>query len=204
MKVEEWLQNRIIGAIVITLLATIFLPMFLDDTDESLQNTETLTIPKQSSMNAMDLVTSEPPNNVDDVIENIHAQPIDEITEPPPTPATVTVPVPATSPSSVATTTTVVTVPTPATASVVIEEKPPIVKRWYVQAASFRGEENASTLQEKLKSQGFSAVIDTTTTRNGDALYRVRVAQVDKQSANNARTKINRLNRLKSIIVFSN
>ncbi|MCK5871382.1 MAG: SPOR domain-containing protein [Methylococcales bacterium] len=202
MKVEEWLQNRIIGAIVITLLATIFLPMFLDDTEESLQKTETLVIPKESAMNAMDLATSEPPNNVDDVIENIHAQPIEEMTEPPSDVAvTVPVPNPNTNPM-VSTTATAVTVPIPV--PIVVEKKPLTGKRWYVQAASFRREENATTLQEKMKSQGFSAVVDTINTSNGGALYRVRVVQADQQSANNARAKINQLNRLKSIIVFSN
>ncbi|MCK4493813.1 MAG: SPOR domain-containing protein [Methylococcales bacterium] len=202
MKIEEWLQNRIIGAIVITLLATIFLPMFLDDTEESLQKTDTLEIPKESVMNAMDMATRELPNNVDDVIENIHAQPIEETEEPPPSAAS-TVPVPSANANPIIPATTkVVTVPS--STPVVVNKKPLTGKRWHVQAASFRREENASTLQEKLINQGFSAAVDPVTSSSGRALYRVRVAQVDKQSANKASVKINQLNRLKSIIVFSN
>lgn len=197
MKIEEWLQNRIIGAIVITLLAVIFLPMFLDDAEESLQETETLVLPEESLVNTMGLSTTELPDNVDDVIENLHAQPPEEITEPLP-PAATTVPVP--NPSTVAVPTTVMTVPTPAA----VEKKSTTIKGWYVQAASFHREDNAYTLTEKLKSQGFSAVVDVSTSSSGTSIYRVRVAQADRQTAKNAKAKINQLNRLKSIIVFSN
>ncbi|MCK5728957.1 MAG: SPOR domain-containing protein [Methylococcales bacterium] len=199
MKIEEWLQNRIIGAIVITLLAVIFLPMFLDDAEESLQETETLVLPEESLVNTMGLSTTELPDNVDDVIENLHAQPPEETTEPLP-PAATTVPVP--NPSTVAVPTTVVTVPTPA--PVAVEKKSTTIKRWYVQAASFHREDNAYTLTEKLKSQGFSAAVDVSTSSSGTSIYRVRVAQVDRQTAKSAKAKINQLNRLKSIIIFSN
>ena len=206
MKIDETLKNRLIGAVVITLLAAIFLPLFLDDAQETLSERDSLALPEESLGNRMGLSTNELPNNIDDVIENIHAQPIigsEESTSlPVQAPASVVVTPPPTTPAIVTTVSPVpaTVIPTPAVVKQVSKEK-----RWYVQVASFNRKDNADTFQEKLQSQGFSAVIDTTTSANGNAMYRVRVGpQTDRNHAKTTQAKINQLNQVKSITLFSN
>jgi DedD protein len=196
MKIDEALKNRIIGAVVITLLAAIFLPLFLDDAQETLSDRELLALPKESSVNKMGLTTEELPNNIDDVIENIHAQPLIESDEGVPLPE----PISAGVVSEVVLPPATVTSPPPTAIKKASQEK-----RWYVQVASFNREDNAYTFKEKLKSQGFSAIVDTTTSLNGRSMYRVRVGpQTDRNHAKTTQVKINKLNKVKSITLFSN
>lgn len=188
MKIAEELRNRVVGVTVITLLATIFLPMFLDEPKEALQETERLALPEKSSTDFPSMSAAVLPNNVDDVINAIDNNPQPFVSTTTTTPqkkpkASIASPSPKRSPP----------------AKII----PPQKKRWFIQVASFNREKNAFALRDKLRTQGYPALVNSTAS-NGHIIYRLRVGpKSSKQSASTLKTKLDQAHHVNSLIVLS-
>ncbi|MCD2452197.1 SPOR domain-containing protein [Methylicorpusculum oleiharenae] len=84
---------------------------------------------------------------------------------------------------------------TPAVSSAV-----PDATGWYIQLGSFSKQENASTLYNKLKADGFPVILDEIRTPAGKA-YRLRVGpESDKNKAVTIKSKLDQQHKLKSIL----
>ncbi len=155
---EQELKQRIVGAVVITSLAAIFIPMLFDDPiDETGKMIGELQIP-QAPANSLNPESANLPRSAFDVIS----------------------------------------LPKPEALKVIEENQPKIkLERWFVQAASFGQKDNAVTLQDKIRKQGFPATIKRT--ENG--MYKVLAGPVlKKERAEKMQEKIDKANNVKSII----
>jgi DedD protein len=71
---------------------------------------------------------------------------------------------------------------------------------WYIQLGSFSKQENASSLYNKLKADGFPVILDEIRTPAGKA-YRLRVGpESDKNRAATIKSKLDQQHKLKSIL----
>jgi len=75
------------------------------------------------------------------------------------------------------------------------------LSRWYIRAGSFSREENATALWTELRKQGFPVSLETAQV-NGKTLYRLKVGpELDQKRALAMQEKLNRQNKIKSILV---
>ncbi len=162
------LKQRIIGAVVITALAAIFLPMLFDEpVDESEQTMSELKIPPVPDI-ALDPRIKTPPDSIAEVLSPGQ----DESTG-----------LDSGKLSGTAGT-------------------QPVFVRWVIQIGSFSQQENALSLRDRLKKQGFKAFVDVMEIPGKGSLYRVRVGpELDKQHAEALRKKIDGMNQIHSIVV---
>ena len=73
--------------------------------------------------------------------------------------------------------------------------------RWYIQLGSFSQQENAYSLRDKLRSQGFPVSIDEVLIDNAKS-YRLRVGpELDKKRAEAMQVKLEKQNHLNSLLV---
>lgn len=81
------------------------------------------------------------------------------------------------------------------------DDAAPVVARWYIRMASFSKEANAMALRDKLRKQGYPAVLDVVTTTDKGKLYRLRVGpEVNKERAEKNRQKLDAENSSTSIL----
>ncbi len=174
MEIDQTLKQRLVGVVVITALATIFIPMLFDDPivdndpsiseltippspEESIKNS---TLPVQKSAEQV-LAIPEP----EEMKEKMEKKPADEKEIPSGQPA-------------------------------------PDLGRWVIQAGSFGQKENALELRDKLREQGFSTYLDSINTEEGKAMYRVRVGpELDKERAVATQKKLEEQNKIKTFLV---
>ncbi|NOQ35307.1 MAG: hypothetical protein GQ569_05355 [Methylococcaceae bacterium] len=228
MKIEEGLRNRVVGAVIVTVLAMIFLPMLLNDPKEEgeQQISSELDIP-QKPLDSPSLTATILPDNAEDVLEppaiadtSLNSQDSTTITEEekllePPTvnhaeEAVIVKKEPINSHQLTTPKPPVVTVaPTTITKPKKLEpprlDAPPKsthqAGRWFVQVASFSEQKNANSLRDKLRRQGFSAAVESVWSKKG-RIYKLRVGpELDRQRAEMTRNKLNSLNNVKSIVV---
>ncbi|NOT84340.1 MAG: hypothetical protein HOP02_06035 [Methylococcaceae bacterium] len=77
----------------------------------------------------------------------------------------------------------------------------PVNVRWYIRLGSFGQEANAITLRDKLRKQGYPAVVDTINSAGKGKLYRLRVGpELSKAVAEKTRQKMDAQNNSKSIL----
>jgi len=191
MEIDESLRNRIVGASVVTFLAMIFLPMLLNDPKEDDSQIELLTIPKKLA-DSPSLTATILPDNVNDVVGDIAMQTVkDDALQPLVTASKKNLPgddKPKKLLSPV--------LNTPISDSLQAE-------RWFIQVASFNREENAVAFRDKLRGQGFAAIVSTALLK-GRTVYRLRVGpELSKQRAKVIKMKLNQLNNVKSIVILS-
>lgn len=75
------------------------------------------------------------------------------------------------------------------------------LSRWYIRAGSFSREENATALWTELRKQGFPVSLETAQV-NGKTLYRLKVGpELDQKRALAMQEKLDRQNKIKSILV---
>lgn len=75
------------------------------------------------------------------------------------------------------------------------------LSRWYIRAGSFSREENATALWTELRKQGFPVLLETAQV-NGKTLYRLKVGpELDQKRALAMQEKLDRQNKIKSILV---
>ena len=190
MEIDEKLRNRVVGVSVITILTMIFLPMLLNESKEDSQETSELNIPEQTT-DSPSLTATLLPDNVDDVMDGFAAPvvKVDPLQALQPAPKQI-----------LTATEDQAQKPPPldiATTKDVLE-----TKRWFIQVASFNREENAFSLRDKLRSQGFAATVNSALSK-GRTVYRLRVGpELSKQRAKEIKIKLNQLNNVKSIIIL--
>jgi len=158
---DQDLKQRLVGAVVITSLAAIFVPMLFDDPiDETGKMISELKIPKipDNSLNANSTVI---PKNIEDVIS----------------------------------------LPKPEVIKVLEAKKTAsTMLRWFVQVGIFGQENNAISLQNKIRKQGFPVRVTEVPTKKG-LMYRVRIGpELDKKKAEQLKIKVDKLNDFKSIL----
>jgi DedD protein len=189
MEIDENLRNRVVGVSVITILTMIFLPMLLNESKDDSQETSELSIPDKIA-DTPSLTATLLPNNVDDVMEGFAAPAVktDKSQTPPSVPKQIL-------------TATKDQAQLPPALEIATEEILE-TKRWFIQVASFNREENAFSLRDKLRSQGFSATVNSALSKNR-TVYRLRVGpELSKQRAKEIKIKLNQLNNVKSIIIL--
>ncbi len=229
---DQELKQRLIGAVVITALAAIFVPMLFDDPiEESGQMVNELTLPKPPveafAKTAERLPEDSRPQWSEETIDETvqlsgeaegltqeeldYMGPVDDGSELKPIDK-------AALPGSLAeagtakSSTVEKTATTPVPVAKVPETKTevsatlPIAElvTWYIQPGSFSKKDNAFALRDKLRSQGFSTSVEEFDTRAGKS-YRVLVGpETDKSKAQALRTRLDAANNLNSLLLSVN
>ncbi|WP_431065002.1 SPOR domain-containing protein [Methylotuvimicrobium sp.] len=223
---DQELKQRLIGAVVITALAAIFVPMLFDDPiEESGQLVNELALPEppaqEFAMTAERLPDSSRPQwaeeSVDepepdaDEVEGLTPEeleyigPVDDGSELKPIdkkklPSSLTE---TDKPTEIVENAPVSEVRVPKTESA---ETLPIAElvTWYIQPGSFSKKDNAFALRDKLRSQGFPAAVEEIDIRGGKS-YRVLVGpETDKSKAQALKTRLDADNNLKSLLLSVN
>ena len=187
---DQTLKERLVGAVVLVIVAVIFIPMLLDETnDEKNEITGTIIPPKPESDFSSRIIPLE--DKVDDIksitpIEKdmVKEEPVENIKEELPP-------------------------------SVTAEKKTPdlVAKEeklsdlnvglsaWVVQLGSFSSEANAQALNKKLRDAGYPAFVEPMKEKNTIA-YRVRVGpELKRSDAQLIRDKIKKLMKLDGIVI---
>lgn len=174
MEFDQTLKQRLVGVVVITALATIFIPMLFDDPiEDDDRSISELTIPptpeesfEKSALpvqkSAEQVLAIPEPEGIKEKMESKSAR----LEEKP------------------------------------ANQPVPELDRWIIQAGSFGQKENALELRDKLRKQGFTTYLDSINTEAGQVMYRVRVGpELDKERAEAIRKKLEELNKIKTFIV---
>jgi len=202
---EQGLKERLTGAAVIVILAVIFIPMLLDDTeDEEVLITETNIPPKPENMPLAPSVDERiitPASDFSSRIIPVQEEPAGEPesivqeteeTVPPVEKLETTAPQPATTTGQQS-----------ATAVSKSEEPATSVglSVYVVQLGSFSSEKNAQELNQKLKKAGFRSFVEPLK-QNNTTSYRVRVGpELKRSDAQATRDKLKNTLQLEGIIV---
>ncbi|MCF6203917.1 MAG: SPOR domain-containing protein [Methylococcaceae bacterium] len=162
---DQDLKQRLVGAVVITALAAIFVPMIFDDPiDESGKMISELTIPDQPE------ISNEYNSDYSSAsIENVSFPETNSLKK----------------------------------SETNKKQAKTGMGRWFVQVGIFGEENNAISFRDKIRQQGFPVTIKSISSENG-VLHRVRVGpELNKKRAEGMKQKIQKLNGLKGILIFS-
>lgn len=191
---DQRLKERLVGATVLVVLAVVFIPMLLDDTQEDKDEiTGTIIPPKPDGEFSSRIIPLE--KDIEDVT-----------TEVPPENVAIETPV-------------VKTVPEmgpdqPALQDIKEKQKPALatsdveppghnvgINAWVVQLGSFSSEVNAQSLNKKLRDGGYPAFVEPVKEKNSIA-YRVRVGpELKRSDAQTIRDKIKKTMDLDGIVI---
>ncbi|MGR9099931.1 MAG: SPOR domain-containing protein [Gammaproteobacteria bacterium] len=171
---DQKLKQRLVGAVVITALAAIFLPMLFDDpVEKSGKTVSELKIP----------------DFPDDEFES-HVQSLPMDADP------MTAVEKGSSPDEAGEKDAPASIPS---GSEIEENKAvdPQFVRWVIQVGSFGEEKNAQAFRDTLRKQGFPAFVE-----KYGSMYRVRVGpELDKSRAEKTKALLESKNQIKSILV---
>ena len=196
---ERRLKERLIGAAVLVMLAVIFIPMILSDSSETEVKIEKSNIPARPAENfnsriiplkESDLtpVPVEVGNKKVEPVE-VSAEPVKEKIEPAPAEAVAA--------SAKQKSSNISTAPVSAGA----DSKPVGATAWVVQLGSFQNNENASTLNEKLRKAGYPAFVEPLK-RNTGMAYRVRVGpELLRSDAQKLQEKLKKEMKIEGIVI---
>lgn len=168
---DRSLKERVIGAIVLVVVAVLIVPVFLDGTANDAEIvSEVVTLPGQNAQESMTQVV---------VLNRDRAEPV-------PTSAAASAPT-ETKPEPVISKPQAAAKETVAPAVSVAKEPPSAPESstgmWAVQLGSFSNQENAERLAAELRKQGYAAFLSRLDTGSG-ALHRVRIGpQKDRDGA---------------------
>ena len=204
---EQGLKERLVGAAVIVILAVIFIPMLLDDTeDQEIVITETNIPPKPENMPlppSVDERIIPADSNFSSRIIPVQEEPaVEEVEEPVVQKTEEAVP-----PAEKKETTS----PKPAqtagqksAAAAGKNDEPATsvgVSAWVVQLGSFSSEKNAQELNQKLKQAGFRSFVEPLK-QNNTTSYRVRVGpELRRSDAQIIKEKLKSTMQIEGIIV---
>ena len=165
---DHELKQRLVGAVVITALAAIFMPMLFDDPiDESGKLIAELKLPDQSIASLE--TTENLPSNINDIVN-----------------------LPATSANK------------PISRKTSDLSSKADIERWFVQVGNFGQEENAISLQNKIRRQGFPVTISTVSSDRG-VVYKVRVGpELDRERVDVMKEQIFKINKIKGMVISEN
>jgi len=172
------LKQRLVGAVVITALAAIFLPMLFDDpVEDAGRSISELSIPEapqgqfassikaipENAQQVLELPPAEPLKVEQDGVSAKHQQ--NKAKQHP-------------------------------------SAQQPQLVRWVIQVGSFSQKENALLLRNKLRKQGFSAFVEKIWSEEQVKMYRLRVGpELDKSRAEVMKAKLEQKNNIKSILI---
>jgi len=182
---DRALQERVIGAIVLVVVAVLIVPVFLDGpSNDSEVISEVVTLPGQ---NDQQRTTQTVTLNLDRTEPVPDSAPV-SLPENKPEPAKIEPPAKTEPPAA---NKEVVAAPV-----IVAEEAPPATESatgmWAVQLGSFSSQENAERLAADLRKQGYLAFLSKLQTSSGD-LHRVRIGpQKDRDSAESVAAQLGR------------
>lgn len=170
---DQALKQRLVGTIVITALAAIFVPMLFDEpVDGNGRIVSDLAIPEPPDQ-VFAMSSRRPPANVDQVLS-------------------------LPEPDDLHTTTDVENNAENLTQAKIDKG----MTRWVIQVGSFGQQENALVLRDKLRKQGFSAFVEPFQSATKGRLFRLRVGPVlDQKRAQAMKIKLEKNNKIKSILV---
>lgn len=187
---DQTLKERLVGATVLVILAVVFIPMLLDETnDEKNEITGTIIPQKPESDFSSRIIPLEdeaddkkPITSIEEDI--VKETPVENIKEKP-------------LPSAIRENKT--------QDMVAMEEKTTDLNvglsAWVVQLGSFSSETNAQALNKKLRDAGYSAFVEPIKEKNGVA-YRVRVGpELKRSDAQSIRDKIKKSMKLDGIVI---
>lgn len=175
---DRALKERIIGAVVLVVVAVLVVPIFLDGpSDDQDVITESVTLPGQNDQERTQQTI---------VLERDRSQPVPatRAAEPPQAAPQQQSPVQTSSPPSEDPSPIVDAAPTEVEQSTIAASaSQSSTGMWAVQLGSFSNKENAERLAADLRDQGFAAFLSEVFT-SGNALQRVRIGpQKDRASA---------------------
>ncbi len=229
---DQELKQRLIGAVVITALAAIFVPMLFDDPiEESGQIVNELTLPEPPVEDFAKSAESLPEDShpqwgeetvdetaqLSDEAEGLTQEeldymgPVDDGSELKPIDKTA-LPDSLAGAETAKSSTIEKNATTPVPVAKVPETKTeasaslPIAElvTWYIQPGSFSKKDNAFVLRDKLRSQGFPTSVEEFDTRAGKS-YRVLVGpETDKSKAQALKTRLDAANDIKSLLLSVN
>jgi DedD protein len=177
---DRALKERVIGAIVLVVVAVLIVPVFLDGTANDAEIvSEVVTLPGQNDRQRMTQTV---------VLNRDRAEPV-PTSEPVLVPANSKPEAAAGKPAAAATKAL-----TPAVSTAT--ERPAATESstgmWAVQLGSFQNQENAERLAADLRKQGFAAFLSQLDTGSG-ALHRVRIGpQKDRDGAESVAAKLSK------------
>lgn len=209
---EQGLKERLTGAAVIVILAVIFIPMLLDDTDnQEIEITETNIPAKPENMPApppAEAPVLPPETDFSSRIIPVQEEPA--VAEPPAQENETTV---EEQKEEIAAPAEKLETPVPAAAPVTSQQSTAAVSKseepatnvglsaWVVQLGSFSSEQNAQELNQKLKKAGFRSFVEPLK-QNNTVSYRVRVGpELKRSDAQAIRDKLKSTLQLEGIIV---
>ena len=153
---ERRLKERLIGASVLVMLAVIFIPMVLDDSEHVETKITGSNIPPRPEDEFTSRIVPLPGG--DFARPEAVAAPAPEPVTPTPEPKAAAEPAPASA---------------PATTAAAGPERVGLTA-WVVQLGSFSSEANAAGLDQRLRAAGYTSFVEPLK-QNGEASYRVRV-----------------------------
>ena len=189
---EPGLKQRLTGAAVIVILAVIFIPMLLDTTQDENQTMGGTNIPPQpAEMPAP--ATEDFSSRIVPLQQSMNQAPGKEMESAEPAP------VPENPPPS----DNVATVKQSHEAVVANEDQGGRVgvTAWVVQLGSFSSENNAQTLNQKLRQSGFKAFVEPLKQDNG-TVYRVRIGpELKRSDADSINDRLKKEMQIEGIVV---
>jgi DedD protein len=219
---ERRLKERLIGAAVLVMLAVIFIPMILSDSNRTETAITKTNIPQRpegeapshiAPLQESDLKSAGEEGAAPAQAQEQTPAPAPEAKPAPapkPSPAPEAKPAPAPKPSPAP---EAKTTPPPAPASpakTAPESKPAAtasgqrreLTAWVVQVGSFSGHDNANRLLKKLQGSGYAAFIEHVK-QDSETVYRVRVGpEVRRSSAESLKEKLAKELKIKGMLVL--
>ena len=179
MSMDQNLKQRLIGAVVITALAAIFIPMIFDDpVADRGQMISQLRIPNEPEV-SRDYMATPPDIEKVNLPETSYLQTQQEIED-------------------------TETYRKETVGKKQVMERPVVdikMNRWFVQVGIFSEEANAISIRDKIRKQGFPVMVSTISSEKGK-LYRVLVGpELDKKRSEEIKVKMAMLNGLKGILI---
>lgn len=164
------LKQRLLGAVVLVALLSIFIPPLLDGSGHYARFTKELEIPPEPEFEPIEesfakIKAAEPPTSVPQPVAPSEPESAQAILKPKPA-APPPEPVPAENKKA----DQAQPVPTP---PATVEKKSPI-DTWALQVGSFSSEGNALAFRDQLREEGYAAYI-VTQRRGEESVYRVRI-----------------------------
>lgn len=160
--VDDWLKQRLVGAVVLVALGVIFIPMLIEPPEPEPEVAGRLYDPVTPEVDFLESpeitevtipLPEEPPTVVDTGLAPIEPRPTEVVAEPAPVKVeTANKPAPVEAKAS----------------------QGDSLTAWVVQVGSFKQQQNALALRDKIRKRGFTAFVERIKSASG-ATYRVRV-----------------------------
>jgi DedD protein len=205
---DEQLKRRLVGAAVLVGCAIFFLPMIFDNSGIDNSGLEQTNLPPRpdderfsSRIIPLDVTEYEVEAPAGEIVESPAAL-LDEIA------GSNVAPVSAAGSDNVASAATEITTPAAKDAIETTELQPAVgpqtrvgVTAWVIQVGSFSNSDNATALEERLKSSGYRAFVEKVYGEKG-AVHRVRVGpELMRSDAIGLREKLEKEVKLKGLVV---